>query len=153
GIQIGGQFAGGFNGNLGGVGNPYQGQQGQRGGEEGRKLTYDELQRRRQEQREGKEKAKKAGKAITGLNFREGIEAVTSADEMGDYYQYQVIQSVSLSRQRSAMLPILAAAVEGTKVSIFNESVHPKYPLLGLRLKNTAGQPLPQGPVTVYDDQ
>jgi hypothetical protein len=36
-------------------------------------------------------------------------------------------------------------------VSIFNEAVQAKFPLLGLRLKNTAGQNLMQGPVTVYD--
>src|SRR5205085_3981957 len=29
--------------------------------------------------------------------------------------------------------------------------VHTKYPLLGLRLKNTSGQPLTQGPITVYE--
>ncbi|HZZ78848.1 MAG TPA: hypothetical protein VFE62_10045, partial [Gemmataceae bacterium] len=32
-----------------------------------------------------------------------------------------------------------------------NEAVHAKYPLLELKLKNTTGQPLTQGPITVYD--
>ncbi|MBI3410286.1 MAG: hypothetical protein HY040_18260 [Planctomycetes bacterium] len=50
------------------------------------------------------------------------------------------------------MVPILDQTIEGTKVSIFNEATHPKYPLLGLRLKNTSNQPLTQGPITVYDN-
>ena len=49
------------------------------------------------------------------------------------------------------MLPILNQHITGSKVSIFNENVHAKYPLLGLRLKNTSGQPLTQGPITVYE--
>jgi hypothetical protein len=49
------------------------------------------------------------------------------------------------------MLPILDQNIEGTKVSIYNESVQSKYPLLGLRLKNTAKQPLTQGPVAVFE--
>jgi hypothetical protein len=35
---------------------------------------------------------------------------------------------------------------------IYNESVQARYPLLGLKLKNTSGQSLTQGPITVYDN-
>ncbi len=115
------------------------------------KLTYDELQRRRQEQVALKGEAKKAGAAITGFNFKEGIQSVATAAEIGDYYQYAIDQKISLPRQKSAMLPILDQTIEGQKFSIYNEAVHAKYPLLGLRLKNTSGQPLTQGPITVYD--
>jgi hypothetical protein len=41
--------------------------------------------------------------------------------------------------------------VEGTKLSIYNERVQVKHPLLGLRLKNTTGAHLNQGPVTVFE--
>src|SRR5262249_44600476 len=36
--------------------------------------------------------------------------------------------------------------------SIFNESVHSRFPLIGLQFKNTSSQTLTQGPVTVYED-
>src|SRR4029079_15691441 len=36
-------------------------------------------------------------------------------------------------------------------VSIYNEAVHAKFPLHGLRLKNTTGLDLMQGPVTVFE--
>jgi hypothetical protein len=116
------------------------------------KLSYEELQRRRGESQVKLDQAKEKGSAIAaGFNFKEGIKSVATADEIGDYYQYSIDQKVSLPRQKSAMLPILDQTIDGEKVSIFNESVHTKYPLLGLKLKNTSGQPLTQGPITVYD--
>lgn len=116
------------------------------------RLTFEELQKRRQQEQAARGDAKARGPALTGLNFKEGIESVASAEEIGDYHQYVIDQKVSLSRQKSAMLPILDRTIEGTKVSIFNEETHAKFPLLGLRLKNTSGQPLTQGPITVYDN-
>jgi len=49
------------------------------------------------------------------------------------------------------MLPIVNEEVEGEKVSIYNQNVHAKHPLNGLRLKNTTPLHLMQGPVTVFD--
>jgi hypothetical protein len=49
------------------------------------------------------------------------------------------------------MLPIVGKDVEGAKVSIYNERVQVKHPLLGLRLKNTTGAHLNQGPITVFE--
>jgi hypothetical protein len=115
------------------------------------KLSYEEMLRRKQESQVKVDQAKKAGEMITGFNFKEGIKSVATADEIGDYFQYSIDQKISLQRQKSAMLPILNQTVEGEKVSIFNEATHAKYPLLGLKIKNTSGKPLTQGPITVYD--
>ncbi len=116
------------------------------------KLSYEELQQRNEKQKLLRDEAKKKGSTIAALNFKEGIASVASAEEVGDYYRYVLDQQISLARQKSAMLPILDQTIEGHKVSIYNESVQAKFPLLGLRLKNTSGQPLTQGPITVYED-
>jgi hypothetical protein len=58
---------------------------------------------------------------------------------------------VSLPRQKSALLPIVGKDVEGTRVSIYNERTQAKFPLLGLKLKNTSGLHLMQGPITVFE--
>src|SRR5262249_29705083 len=50
----------------------------------------------------------------------------------------------------SALVPILNESVEGTRVSIFNEQGLSKFPMLGLRFKNTTNYPLMQGPVAVF---
>ena len=40
------------------------------------------------------------------------------------------------------MLPIIDADIQATKLSLYNAEVHPKLPLLGLKLKNTSGKKL-----------
>jgi hypothetical protein len=78
------------------------------------------------------------------------IESVASAARMGELFQYTV-NSVSLARQKSAMLPIVADSITAERVSIFNASVLPNHPLNGVRVTNTTGKHLLQGPVTVLD--
>jgi hypothetical protein len=128
--------------------NPYQ--TNPRGSAILNKLTYEELQARRQELAAAKEEAKEQGPAVA-MNFKEGVQSVATDKDVGDYHQYVIDQKITLSRQKSAMLPIVDKSIEAAKVSIYSESVHARYPLLGLRLKNTSGQPLTQGPITVYD--
>jgi hypothetical protein len=113
------------------------------------KLTYEELQQRRQQIRQNKDNAKKIGSALA-LD-PSGVASVANADEIGDYFQYLIDQKVTLPRQKSAMLPIVNQPVEGQRVSIYNEAVQAKFPLLGLKFKNTTGQDLMQGPVSVYE--
>src|SRR6185369_2452203 len=50
------------------------------------------------------------------------------------------------------MLAILNGSVQGEKVSIYNPNVQAKHPLNGLKLTNSTGLHLMQGPVTVFDD-
>jgi hypothetical protein len=84
-------------------------------------------------------------------DFRQGVVSAAVATELGEYFKYEVEQPVSLPRQKSALLPIVKGPVEAAKVSIYNESVHAKFPLLGLRLKNTTDLHLMQGPITIID--
>ena len=56
-----------------------------------------------------------------------------------------------LDRNQSAMLPIVNQSVQGEKLAIFNQSVHAKHPLNGLRLTNITDLHLMQGPITVFD--
>jgi hypothetical protein len=71
---------------------------------------------------------------------------------VGDFFQYVLEHPVSLARQKSALFPILEKDVEGTRVSVYNESALARHPLLGLRFKNTTGLHLMQGPITVFED-
>jgi hypothetical protein len=79
------------------------------------------------------------------------VASAATAQNLGDFFQYVIDHPVSLPRQKSAMLPIVSTDVEGAKVSIYNERTLAKHPLLGLRLKNTTGVHLMQGPITVFD--
>jgi hypothetical protein len=78
------------------------------------------------------------------------IIAAASAGQVGELFQYSV-RHVSLPRQRSAMLPIIADDITAERVSIYNQGVFAQHPLNGAHLKNTTGKHLLQGPITVLD--
>ncbi len=81
-----------------------------------------------------------------------GAVASVEGQDLGSHFEYR-LENVSLSRQQSAMLPILNASVEIAPVSIYDTSVHPRHPLRGAHLANTSDKPLPEGPVTVMMGQ
>ncbi|HVS35209.1 MAG TPA: DUF4139 domain-containing protein, partial [Gemmataceae bacterium] len=80
-----------------------------------------------------------------------GVSTMATATKLGDFFQYAIDKPVTLPRQKSALLPIVNKDVEGTRVSIYNEATQAKFPLLGLKFKNTSGLHLMQGPITVFE--
>src|SRR5262249_26041755 len=80
-----------------------------------------------------------------------GVATAASAAKLGDFFQYAIDRPVSLPRQKSALLPIVNKDVDGTRVSIYNERTQAKFPLLGLKFKNTSGLHLMQGPIAVFE--
>ncbi len=85
------------------------------------------------------------------MDLSKGIQSAATASQLGDFFQYVINQPVNLPRQKSALLPIVNKEIEATRLSIFNPAVHTKFPMLGLKLKNTSGQHLMQGPITVFE--
>jgi hypothetical protein len=85
------------------------------------------------------------------LHLQQGAQSMATAAKLGDFFQYSIDKAVSLPRQKSAMLPIVNKDVEGTRISIYNEKTQAKFPLLGLKFKNTSGLHLMQGPITVFE--
>ncbi len=79
------------------------------------------------------------------------IQSVAVGEALGELFRYEIAAPVSIARQRSAMLPIVAEQVEAKKVSIYDDRVLPKHPLAGVRLVNSTTLDLMQGPVTVFD--
>jgi hypothetical protein len=89
-----------------------------------------------------------AGRAPIDPNA--SVSAMASGAKVGELFQYTV-PDVRLPRQKSAMIPILTDPVAAARVSIYNQGVLATNPLLGVRLTNTTGKLLPQGPITVLD--
>jgi hypothetical protein len=85
------------------------------------------------------------------LPLSQGVTAAVKAGQVGDLFQYSIEKPVTLARQQSAMLPIVNQEVTGERVSLYNQTTQPKYPLNAVRLKNTSGLHLMQGPITVFD--
>jgi hypothetical protein len=80
-----------------------------------------------------------------------GVEAQTSASEVGDLFEYRIEQPVTVPRDRSALIPILQTRMEGERVSIFNEQSPSNRPMSGMLLKNTSALTLDDGSLTVID--
>src|SRR5579884_2672683 len=85
------------------------------------------------------------------MELGDTTRSIAQATKLGASFQYVIDRPVTLPRQKSALLPIVGKEVEGTRVSIYNEKAQAKFPLLGLKLKNTSGLHLMQGPITVFE--
>src|SRR5262249_29059980 len=68
------------------------------------------------------------------MELGRGVQSAATASQLGDFFQYIINQPVTLPRQKSALLPIVNKEVEGTRLSIYNQGTHPKFPMLGLKL-------------------
>ena len=85
------------------------------------------------------------------MSLAKGVASMADTSDAGELFQYEIKTPVTIARQKSAMLPIVNQEAAGEKLSIYNESVHAKFPVNGFRLKNTTGLNLMQGPITVFD--
>jgi len=81
-------------------------------------------------------------------------DAHASGDEVGGQFHFTVDTPVTLARQRSAMLPILLAKIDGRRVSILtvdDPTRAPDHPMQGVELRNDTALHLMPGPIAVYD--
>jgi hypothetical protein len=80
-----------------------------------------------------------------------GVETAAEGGEVGDLFQYQIAQPVTVRRDRSALIPIIQTRMEGERVSIYNEAADRTRPMGGLLLKNTTDLTFEDGALTVID--
>jgi len=91
------------------------------------------------------------GRRDMSANGMAAIRSVAAGEALGELFRYEIAAPVSIARQRSAMLPIVAEQVESEKVSVYDDRVMSKHPLAGVRLVNSTKLDLMQGPITVFD--
>lgn len=93
--------------------------------------------------------------SVPGISSEDmaGYAAASQANavEAGEVFQFEIDHPVTLERQKSAMLPILSAGVQGRRVSIFNASDGAEHPMRGLEITNSTNLQLMPGPITVFD--
>lgn len=89
--------------------------------------------------------------ANTITSHGSGVETVASGNDVGDLFEYHIDQPITVTRDRSALIPILQAQMEGERVSIFTESANGHRPFSGFLLKNTSPLTLEDGSITVVD--
>lgn len=77
--------------------------------------------------------------------------AIAQGAEAGEVFFYKLDTPVTIERQRSAMLPILSAPIDGRRVSIYARADNAEHPMRGIELTNDTGLQLMPGPISVYD--
>lgn len=67
---------------------------------------------------------------------------------IGDYFEYDIKQKITIDQNQSALVPILQSPIEAQKVTLWNAD---SQPLRALWIKNTSGQILDDGTFNVLD--
>jgi hypothetical protein len=80
------------------------------------------------------------------------IESQATARDVGELLEYAIDHPVTIPRLRSAMLPILGGAVAGERVAYYREASLASNPFSALRITNSTGLALEDGPVTVLEN-
>jgi hypothetical protein len=77
----------------------------------------------------------------------------TRTVEVGDLFQYEIENPVTVRRQESALVPILQTGFSGEQVVVYNAEVRQNNPMSAVLFKNTTGLTLESGPLTVFEDE
>ncbi len=87
------------------------------------------------------------------INEKSGVQTAASGSEIGDLFAYNIEQPVTITRNRSALIPIVQTKMEGERVSIFREDTENNQPrpMSGLLLKNITAMTFEGGSMTVLD--
>ncbi|MFO0878746.1 MAG: hypothetical protein U0840_15500 [Gemmataceae bacterium] len=117
-------------------------------GDSGR-LTWETLRERQKENLE----AKKKPAAVDPNAVDERLEGIAlDADRIGEGFRHTLPDRLSLTRQKSALVPVVHQMVTLDRYSLFDPRVHPRFPLHAARLKNVTEMQLRQGPLAVFDE-
>lgn len=85
------------------------------------------------------------------LSGNSGVDTKAKGEEIGDLFEYRIEQPVTVTRDRSALIPIVQTQMDGERVSIFNESTRQQRPMSGMLLKNLTSLTFENGSLTVID--
>lgn len=85
--------------------------------------------------------------------MRRSVDVQTRTVEVGDLFQYEIKNQVTVKRNQSALVPILQGPFEGKRVAVYNPGVRDKNPMSAVLFKNTTGMTLEGGPLTVLEGE
>src|SRR6185503_6454287 len=94
----------------------------------------------------------KAARMDAELARRQNPEA--EAAKIGDYFEYNLKEKITIGKNQSALVPILQSALEAEKVTLWSSGPggQSQVPLRAVWLKNTSGQILDSGTFNIIDN-
>jgi hypothetical protein len=85
--------------------------------------------------------------------LQRSVDVQTRTVEVGDLFQYEIQNVVTVKRNQSALVPILQGPFEGKRVAVYNPEVREKNPMSAVLFKNTTKMTLEGGPLTVLEGE
>ena len=77
----------------------------------------------------------------------------TQTKDLGELFEYNISNPVSIKRKQSALVPILTELIKAKRVLLYNKIEHDKNPNACLEITNNTDLTLERGPSTIiYDD-
>ena len=80
----------------------------------------------------------------------EGLEAEATGGEIGDLFQYDLKQRISIGKDQSALVPIINARIDAEKVTLWNSES--QRALRALWITNSSGLTLDSGTFNIVED-
>lgn len=91
---------------------------------------------------------------MNGRNFDQmtalGNAQLAQAQDLGDYFEYNIKQAITIGKNQSALVPILQSRIEAGKVTLWTANGN-QPPLRALWIKNASGLMLDSGTFNIID--
>ncbi|KAJ8903097.1 hypothetical protein NDN08_006412 [Rhodosorus marinus] len=81
-----------------------------------------------------------------------GADVRTQMADIGQLFEYEVKEKVSLQKNQSALVPILFSELAGEKVSLYNKANHGLHSFRAIRMENSTECVLESGPVSLFEN-
>ncbi|MEL7471841.1 MAG: hypothetical protein AAGK04_00870 [Planctomycetota bacterium] len=99
------------------------------------------------------------GRGVSSQAVADSVTSAATSGRVGEVVEYRLDNPVTIERQRSAMLPILANSIDARRVSIFSygnavpAGQGASHPMRGVEITNAEHAPLMAGPISVFDGE
>ncbi|MFX1503924.1 MAG: hypothetical protein ACFFDH_23380, partial [Promethearchaeota archaeon] len=88
-----------------------------------------------------------------GLFDKLTSQTKTQTKDLGELFEYNISNPVTIKRKQSALVPILTESIKAKRILLYNKNEHDKNPNACLEITNNTNLTLERGPVTIiYDD-
>ena len=78
------------------------------------------------------------------------LNPAAESKDLGDYFEYNIKQAITIGKNQSALVPILQSRIDAEKVTLWSADGH-QPPLRALWIKNSSGLTLDSGTFNVVD--
>ena len=93
------------------------------------------------------------GMSDDGILKKLKSQTKTQTKDLGELFEYNISNPVTIKRKQSALVPILTESIKAKRILLYNKNEHDRNPNACLEITNDTNLTLERGPSTIiYDD-